>query len=117
MISSTWRYDPVGLLAAKHYGIPYIDVTPDLPKQARNQEILQWISAHPEVERFAVIDDEDDELDDLPLFQPSDKIGLDPQTADGVVAYLNGQTDRDMRRNVLARVAQNVAAAFGGHKG
>ena len=76
VLSSTWRYDPVGRLAAKHYEIPFIDVTPVLPDQPRRDEIRQWIHDHPGVERFILIDDEDDELDDLPLFQPSDEIGL-----------------------------------------
>src|ERR1700679_360161 len=76
VISSTWRYDPVGRLAAKHYEIPFVDVTPDLPEQPRRDEIRQWIHDHPRVERFIVIDDEDGELDDLPLFQPSDKTGI-----------------------------------------
>src|SRR5262245_23982318 len=35
VLASTWRYDPVGLLAAKFYGVPFIDQTPDMPKQPR----------------------------------------------------------------------------------
>jgi hypothetical protein len=50
------------------------------------------------VERYAVIDDEDDELDDLPLFRPSAKTGLTPEIATGVADYLAGKTNRDMRR-------------------
>jgi hypothetical protein len=117
VLSSTWRYDPVGLLAAKFHGIPLIDATPDLPEKPRRDEIRQWISEHHGVDRFIVIDDEDDELDDLPLFQPSNKIGLDQEIIDGATAYLNGQTDSDMRRSVLVRLAENVSATFRGHKG
>jgi hypothetical protein len=117
VLSSTWRYDPVGLLAAKHHGIPFIDATPDLPQKPRCDEIAQWIHVHPGVERFIVIDDEDDDLEALPLFQPSDKVGLNQEVVDGAKAYLNGETDRDMRRSVLVRVAENVSAAFRGHKG
>jgi hypothetical protein len=69
------------------------------------------------VERFIVIDDEDDELDSLPLFQPLAKVGLDQDIVDGAAAYLSGETDRDMRRSVLVRVAENVSAIFRGHKG
>ena len=36
---------------------------------------------HPNVGRFAVIDDEDDELDKLPLFQPSAKTGITQRSA------------------------------------
>jgi hypothetical protein len=117
VLSSTWRYDPVGLLAAKHHGIPFVDVTPDLQEKPRRDEIAQWIHVHPGVERFIVIDDEDDELDSLPLFQPSAKIGLDEEIAKAAAAYLNGLTDRDMRRSVLVRAAENVAEVIRGHKG
>jgi hypothetical protein len=47
-----------------------------MPKRPRRDEILVWLRMHPEVTRFAVIDDDDDELDDLPLFQPSSSTGL-----------------------------------------
>ena len=33
VLASTWRYDPVGCFAAKHHGVPFIDMTPDLPSQ------------------------------------------------------------------------------------
>jgi hypothetical protein len=66
---------------------------------------------------FHRVDDEDHELDALPLFQPSDKIGLDEEIAKGAAAYLNGLTDRDMRRSVLVRAGENVAEVIRGHKG
>jgi HAD domain in Swiss Army Knife RNA repair proteins len=31
VLSSTWRYDPAGVFSAKHWGIPFNDVIPDLP--------------------------------------------------------------------------------------
>jgi hypothetical protein len=58
------------------------------------------------LERYVVIDDEDDELDELPLFQPSARTGLSDEIVDGVVAYLTGRTDKDMRRSRLKRVFQ-----------
>ena len=112
VLSSSWRCDPVGLLAAKHWGVPFIDVCPDKPKSPRGKEMQQWLADHPRVTRFAVIDDEDDELDDLPLFQPSSETGLTPEIAKGVERYLSGKTDETMRLNAMARLGQNIHSLF-----
>jgi hypothetical protein len=117
VLSSTWRYDPAGVFAAKHWGIPFIDVTPDMPRRPRRDEILAWLKKHPDVKRFAVVDDDDDELDALPLFQPSADTGLTLKIADGVYRYLAGQTDEDMRSSAVKRLIQNVRTAFQGHQG
>jgi hypothetical protein len=117
VLSSTWRYDPAGLFAAKHYGIPFIDVTPDLPQEPRCKEVLEWLRTHPDVNRYAVIDDEDDELDELPLFQPSRRTGLTDKIAHGVADYLDGRTDKDMRCTMIVRVMQNIQSIVTRHKG
>jgi hypothetical protein len=117
VLSSTWRYDPAGLFSAKHWGIPFIGTTPDLPKKPRCAEILAWLKDHPKVTRFVIIDDEDDELDTLPLFQPSPSTGLTPAIATGVAKYLAGKTDQDMRRNAIIRLLQNVRASLKSHEG
>jgi len=116
VLDSNWRYDPVGLLAAKYYDVPFIDTTPDLPGQPRCNPILEWLRAHAEVKRFIVIDDEDDELDDLPLFQPLRREGLTDEIVTAAANYLNGKTDQDMRRNKLVRICQNLSALVRGHK-
>jgi HAD domain in Swiss Army Knife RNA repair proteins len=112
VLSSSWRCDPVGLLAAKHWGVPFFDVCPDKPKSPRGKEMLDWLRDHPRVTRFAIIDDEDDGLDDLPLFQPSAKTGLTPEIAKGVQRYLNGQTDQTMRASAIVRLGQNIHSLF-----
>ena len=117
VLSSTWRYDPAGLFSAKHFGVPYIGVTPDMPKRPRRDEVLAWLSDHPRVKRFVVIDDEDDELDELPLFQPSAATGLTTKIVNGVANYLSGKTDRDMRSNAVTRLLQNLRSTLDGHKG
>ncbi len=117
VLSSTWRYDPAGLFSARHWGIPFDDVTPDLPKKPRRDEVLAWLKSHPKAKRFVVIDDEDDELDDLPLFQPSPAIGLSNEIVRGVIKYLDGETDRDMRRGRMQRIVQNVSSILQGHPG
>jgi hypothetical protein len=112
VLSSSWRLDPIGILAAKHWRVPFIDTCPDLPKRPRSEEILGWMAANPKASRFAVIDDEDDELDHLPLFQPSCKTGLTPEIAKGVEQYLNGKTDQTMRASSLVRLGQNIHSLF-----
>src|ERR1700733_15390391 len=62
VLTSTWRLDPIGPLAAKYWGIPFIDATPDYPKRCRRDEVKAWLKRHPQVTRFVLIDDEDDEL-------------------------------------------------------
>ena len=37
VLSSSWRCDPVGLLAARHYGVPVFDVCPDKPRSQRSR--------------------------------------------------------------------------------
>jgi hypothetical protein len=117
VLSSTWRYDPAGLFSARHWGIPFMDVIPDMPKRPRRDEVLAWLKAHPKVKRFVVIDDEDDELDQLPLFQPRASTGLTEKMANGVANYLDGKTDADMRCNAVVRVMQNLKSALQGHQG
>ena len=117
VLSSSWRFDPAGIFSAKHYRIPFIDTIPDLPDQPRCEEILAWLRIHPRVERYIVLDDEDDELDPLPLFQPSKSTGLTNEIVEAAADYLNGKTDKDMRHNKLVRIFQNVSAMIVGHKG
>jgi hypothetical protein len=112
VLSSTWRLDPVGLFAAKHSGVPFIGVCPDKPRSPRRKEILSWLADHPKATRYAVIDDEDDELDELPLFQPSAKTGLTMDIVKGAAAYLNRETDKTMRASAMVRLGQNIHSLF-----
>jgi hypothetical protein len=117
VLASTWRYDPAGLFSAKHWGIPFIDTIPDMPHKPRAVEIKTWLRRHPHIERFVVIDDEDDELDELPLFQPSSKTGITQEIVRGVENYLSGKTNDDMRCNKIHRFIQNIEARVKGHLG
>ena len=108
VLSSTWRYDPAGVFSAKHWGVPFIDITPDMPKRPRRDEILAWLKKHPRVTRFIVIDDEDDELDQLPLFQPSAETGLTSEIVRGATKYLDGKTRTYLKITDWDRSAINV---------
>lgn len=117
ILISTWRYDPAGVFSAKYNQIPFMGCTPDLPHRPRRDEILHWLKQRPRVTRFAVLDDDDDELDKLPLFQPNPREGLTASLAHQIAAYLEGKTDEDARRSRLVRLAENAANALTGHRG
>jgi hypothetical protein len=112
VLSSSWRLDPVGKLAAKYWGVPFIDTLPDMPKKTRRDEILSWLASHPKAKRYAIIDDEDDGLDKLPLFQPSSKTGLTAEIVTGVEKYRQGKRDQTMRASLLVRAGQNIHSLF-----
>lgn len=112
ILSSSWRVDPVGRLAAEFHGVPFQDVCPDMPDAPRCEELLVWLRDHPEVSRYCVIDDEDDCLDELPLFQPNARTGLTSEMAEAVEAFLAGKRDTDMRQSALVRLGQNLHGLF-----
>jgi hypothetical protein len=112
VLTSSWRVDPIGLYAARYWKVPFHDICSDLPNHPRREEILCWLRKHSGVKRFAVIDDEDDELDELPLFQPSGKTGLTPEICRAVLAYLDGKTDKDLRAGLVTRLVENVSSIF-----
>ena len=87
-----------------------------MPGAPRCEELLAWLRQHPEVTRYAVLDDDDDCLDELPLFQPSSKTGLTEEVAKGMEEFLAGRTDKDMRAGAITRLGQNIHALFGRDK-
>jgi hypothetical protein len=72
VLSSSWRLDPIGLFAAKHWRVPFMDVCPICP-EGRRDEVLTWI-ARRQISLGPVIDGEDDS--GRPLFQPSCKTSI-----------------------------------------
>jgi HAD domain in Swiss Army Knife RNA repair proteins len=117
VLSSTWRHEPDGLVSARGLGVPFSDVLPDLRPRPRNEEIIAWLKTHSEVDRFVVIDDDDDCLDAFPLFQPASSTGLTDKITKGAADYLNKKSDKDMRRNKVVRLVQNAVAYLKGHNG
>lgn len=117
VLSSTWRFYPAGLFSARYYHIPFEEVLPDLTGRPRSEEIGAWLSSHPQTQRYAVLDDEDDELDGLPLFQPNSREGLTDEIAVALVRYLNGESNRDMRASLMRRWVQICKQIVRGHPG
>jgi hypothetical protein len=92
--------DPVHGRAAGYAGRP------------RNEEIIAWLEAHPAFQRFAVIDDDDDCLDSLPLFQPSASTGLTDKVMEAAADYLNWRSETNMRHNAIVGALQKAMASL-----
>lgn len=81
VLSSTWRRMPNWKQRLQKESLiisnRIIDVTPILDT-ARGEEIKDWLGRHPEVTKYAIIDDDSDILDEqLPFFvQTTFAIGL-----------------------------------------
>ena len=61
MLSSSWRILVDLKRLADTLGLPIIDKTPVLAA-SRGHEIARWLNEHPEVEQWAIIDDDCDML-------------------------------------------------------
>jgi hypothetical protein len=72
VLSSTWRIMHDVAVVAAGLDLPVVDATPRLFGD-RGAEIADWLSRHPGVERYAIVDDDSDMLpDQLPFFVHTD---------------------------------------------
>ena len=98
VLSSSWRNHPDGVdIVGKH-------ITPVLDKTCRSwydektdhhsirgEEIQKWLDEHPEVERYAILDDDSDMLEEqMPnFFQTTWEEGLTEEIMNKVIKHLN----------------------------
>lgn len=72
VLSSAWRLMRDGRETVEQWATPVFDVTPSM-NGPRGDEIKAWLDAHPEVERYAIVDDDGDMLpEQLPYFIQTD---------------------------------------------
>lgn len=96
VLSSTWRLFEESRKEVKKQVCDFIDVTPRMfdgiyAHKERGHEIKDWLDKHPEVTKYAILDDNSDMLDEqLPnFFKTSWASGLDQDIANMVIAHLN----------------------------
>lgn len=93
VLSSSWRHHPDGIAAVEKSIVPVFDKTPMLDHLGvRGDEIKAWLDQHPEVERYAILDDDSDMLpEQMPnFFKTTFQNGLIEDIAKAVTAHLNG---------------------------
>ena len=72
VLSSAWRLHHDFKDVAKAFDLPIIDRTPSLCGP-RGKEIQHWLDAHPDVEVYAIVDDDADMLpEQMPRFVKTD---------------------------------------------
>lgn len=91
VLSSSWRHHPDGVAAVEKSIVKIYDKTPMLNAGVRGHEIQAWLDKHPEVERYAILDDDSDMLpEQLPnFFKTTFQNGLLESIAKEVTEHLN----------------------------
>lgn len=103
VLSSSWRHYPDALQIVSNSVVTLLDRTPTLRKSydppvfargrewdmsLRGDEVNAWLKDHPEVTKYAILDDDSDFYDDQPLFQTTFKDGLTDEIAQKVIDHL-----------------------------
>lgn len=93
VLSSYWRLYPPDLKRVREEVCELLDCTKSLPDKMRGAEVREWMQRHPDVERYAILDDDSDFYDFQPLFRTSFNTGLLPEMAERVIKYLNEESE------------------------
>lgn len=97
VLSSSWRVHPEGRETVEKHVVPVLDVTcrswydrENDHHSTRGEEIQKWLDEHPEVTKYAILDDDSDMLPRQKHFRTSWGSGLTEKIAQEVIQYLNG---------------------------
>lgn len=96
VLSSTWRLNEEGREEVRQQVYDFIDVTPssfriDERWSTRGEEIQAWLDEHPEVTKYAILDDDRSMLESqLPnYFNTSWLVGITDEISQKVIEHLN----------------------------
>lgn len=89
VLSSSWRGSNESIKSIEEKVCELYDITPDIYDALRGEEIQRWLDRHPEVTRYAILDDDDDMLESqLPnFFKTNFDTGLTDEIADHVIKH------------------------------
>mgnify|MGYP007026551141 CR=1 FL=1 len=91
VLSSSWRHHPEGRQNVSERVTELFDITPTLGKY-RGDEVLAWLDQHPEVTKYAILDDDMDfYVYQAPNFFKTRFMeeGLTDEIAEAVIKHLN----------------------------
>lgn len=98
VLSSAWRLHKDSRQQVKDRVVAIYDTTPMLRTMydgdknvTRGEEIRRWLNTHPEVTRYAILDDDSDFYDTQPLFKTTFQDGLTDEIAQKVIEHLNAE--------------------------
>jgi len=105
VLSSTWRLSHTWREDLERQGLNtnfIVDRTPSMHRPAgtgveymeRGKEIAAWLEQHPEVTRYAILDDDRDFMPEQPLFGTTWKNGLTREIAEAVITHLLGHGEK-----------------------
>ena len=99
VLSSSWRHHKDSRMAVTERVVPFIGITPtsdlvNYEDKPRGHEIQAWLDEHPEVEKYAILDDDSDMLDSQldNFFQTSWKTGLTDEIMNKVIEHLGKES-------------------------
>lgn len=89
VLSSTWRLAEKLRQKVRDDVCEFVGVTGNYGGEPRGYEVEQWVTSHPEVECYAILDDDSDFLKHQPLFKTTFELGLTQEIAEDVIKHLN----------------------------
>ena len=103
VLSSSWRSFTELRAAVESQVVKLLDITPVWPTAAgiRGDEVNAWLDVHPEVTRYAIVDDATDFYPDQPVFKTKWETGLTDEIAKQITNYLNRGIESSKRRKSL----------------
>ncbi len=89
VLSSSWRFSKEGVKEVEKQVGKIHDKTGREKTGFRGDEVKAWLDDHPEVTRYAILDDDSDFHPDQKLFKTEWKTGLTEEITKEVIDYLN----------------------------